>query len=433
MPLLNFDTSKMPKGKSASFFKGNKPLNLILGIGALVAVIGFGSTLAANINIGTGPIEFGQGIAQTTSCDDSIVLTPTATFVNAPTAQGGEFTRQVGAVGSANFEVSDKTGLYIGQLISSPTLGSGNRITSIGQTSEVDSISGYVDFPNPTTVWFIEFSGGSQYQGPTDETMTFAGGNDFFFSSLTLTGVDSTDQSGPSKGCAGKNFLFKLYKEDGTLIATTYKIYVDADGNFSSSEGEISATRAGHEDSTATLSFNSPSVLSSDVYRITIESSETTFAVFSPSISTTPQTIIVNPVLHLIPTLHPNTGVCTDNEIPGWIRLVAPNSNVYISIYTYSYDSNRDTTLKVYDAAGNFITWNDDAEYPESEQITTDSYAVDEAVAPGPNDVHSALTFLATAGTTYYVGLADCEGDGNSGMPESANVNVGYYYSTNAP
>ena len=125
----------MPKGKSASFFKGNKPLNLILGIGALVAVIGFGSTLAANINIGTGPIEFGQGIAQTTSCDDSIVLTPTATFVNAPTAQGGEFTRQVGAVGSANFEVSDKTGLYIGQLISSPTLGSGNRITSIGQTS----------------------------------------------------------------------------------------------------------------------------------------------------------------------------------------------------------------------------------------------------------------------------------------------------------
>ena len=89
MPLLNFDTSKMPKGKSASFFKGNKPLNLILGIGALVAVIGFGSTLAANINIGTGPIEVGQGVAQTTSCDHNILVTPYSTFVNA--TGGGEF------------------------------------------------------------------------------------------------------------------------------------------------------------------------------------------------------------------------------------------------------------------------------------------------------------------------------------------------------
>ena len=64
--------------------KARKKLRVILGIGALAAVTGIGSTLAANISLnGGGNVEFGQGVATTAACDDDITLTPVSTFSNA--------------------------------------------------------------------------------------------------------------------------------------------------------------------------------------------------------------------------------------------------------------------------------------------------------------------------------------------------------------
>ena len=63
--------------------KSRKKLRVILGIGALAAVTGLGSTLAANISLnGGGNVEFGQGVATTAACDDDITLTPVSTFSN---------------------------------------------------------------------------------------------------------------------------------------------------------------------------------------------------------------------------------------------------------------------------------------------------------------------------------------------------------------
>ena len=71
--------------------KSRKKLRVILGIGALAAVTGLGSTLAANISLnGGGNVEFGQGVATTAACDDTITLTPVSTFVNS--AYAGEST-----------------------------------------------------------------------------------------------------------------------------------------------------------------------------------------------------------------------------------------------------------------------------------------------------------------------------------------------------
>ena len=57
----------------------------VVGIFLLV-----GSTLASNINLGSGQsVEFGQGVAITAACDDQIVLTPIVSFVNSP--GGGSF------------------------------------------------------------------------------------------------------------------------------------------------------------------------------------------------------------------------------------------------------------------------------------------------------------------------------------------------------
>ena len=49
----------------------------------LSSVLALGSTLASNISLnGGGNVEFGQGVAQTTACDDQIILTPYSSFVN---------------------------------------------------------------------------------------------------------------------------------------------------------------------------------------------------------------------------------------------------------------------------------------------------------------------------------------------------------------
>ena len=63
--------------------KARKKLRVILGIGALAAVTGIGSTLAANISLnGGGNVEFGQGVATTAACDGNVTLTPVSTFSN---------------------------------------------------------------------------------------------------------------------------------------------------------------------------------------------------------------------------------------------------------------------------------------------------------------------------------------------------------------
>jgi len=84
MEILKFENSSRPVRKKSSSSK------VMLGLAGIAAVALLGSTLAANISLNSGTgVEFGQGVALTTACDDSITSTPTATFVNA--ANGGGF------------------------------------------------------------------------------------------------------------------------------------------------------------------------------------------------------------------------------------------------------------------------------------------------------------------------------------------------------
>jgi hypothetical protein len=84
MTLLNFETTN-PTQKG-----GKKGLKIVLGMGALVGTIALGSTLAASVNLNSGsPVEFGQGVAQTTACDGNVVITPYSQFVNEE--NGGSF------------------------------------------------------------------------------------------------------------------------------------------------------------------------------------------------------------------------------------------------------------------------------------------------------------------------------------------------------
>jgi len=59
--------------------RGKNPAGFI-GAGIMVAVMGLSSTLAGTITIGTGTVEFGQGVVNTAACDSTLTVTPTSSY-----------------------------------------------------------------------------------------------------------------------------------------------------------------------------------------------------------------------------------------------------------------------------------------------------------------------------------------------------------------
>ena len=86
MEILKFENAPAPR--QATKKKSN--LKSLAGLATVAAVAVLGSTLAANISLGTGStIEFGQGVQVTSACDSSITLSPKVIFSN--TSGGGVF------------------------------------------------------------------------------------------------------------------------------------------------------------------------------------------------------------------------------------------------------------------------------------------------------------------------------------------------------
>ena len=83
--ILNLSESGAPKPQKS------RAVRAVFGAALIAGVATLSSTLAANININSGPVEFGQGVAQTVSCGDSevpIIVTPSSSFTN---SDGGAF------------------------------------------------------------------------------------------------------------------------------------------------------------------------------------------------------------------------------------------------------------------------------------------------------------------------------------------------------
>lgn len=78
MEILNLGGLNEPSERPSK-----KKLKVVIGIGVLAGVMGFGSTLAASITLNAGSsVEFGQGVQLVAACDSAITVTPTSTFVN---------------------------------------------------------------------------------------------------------------------------------------------------------------------------------------------------------------------------------------------------------------------------------------------------------------------------------------------------------------
>ena len=84
--LIDFDGSTPSK----SVRKNKTSVRGLVAVAGVAVVAVLGSTLAANISLNSGPIEFGQGVAVATACDtDGITTTPRSTFANS--SGGGSF------------------------------------------------------------------------------------------------------------------------------------------------------------------------------------------------------------------------------------------------------------------------------------------------------------------------------------------------------
>ena len=85
MEILKFDNAPQ---KSAR--KNKSSVRGLVAVAGFAAVAVLGSTLAANITLNSGAIEFGQGVAVATACDsDGITAVPRSVFANA--ASAGQF------------------------------------------------------------------------------------------------------------------------------------------------------------------------------------------------------------------------------------------------------------------------------------------------------------------------------------------------------
>ena len=102
MEILKFENAPAPR-KSAPK-KSN--LKSLAGLATVAAVAVLGSTLAANISLGSGSaLEFGQGVQTTAACDSSITISPKVSFVNS--ASNPQF--MLSTVSFSNLDASSTT------------------------------------------------------------------------------------------------------------------------------------------------------------------------------------------------------------------------------------------------------------------------------------------------------------------------------------
>jgi hypothetical protein len=275
MSILNLDG---PSGRNFG-----KPFKVVLGIGALAAVVAIASTLAANISINSGPVEFGQGVAQTTACDDSIMVAPRSTFINTSNSETSTLRSfPVGAAGPDSIIVLPADGefFYPGMQF---------YITIDGESSQIDLVvtevseilelvpMGETSTPTNISAPYEFLDGFSQAYEITLAQSIFGfwtlaeatvGASGFQFSGVDVSDIDATEGK-----CRGKTFTLKAYGETETAALAEYSVYV-GETVFLSANGSIESTNPGTSSSSFSLDFNAPRISASSVYKITIESSD---------------------------------------------------------------------------------------------------------------------------------------------------------------
>ncbi len=258
MEFLNIASDGEKSPKKFKKYRG------FIGIGVIAAAVGLGSTLAANININAGPVEFGQGVAQTVSCsgDESVIVTPATSFTNAPAS----VTREATFYGGDTFTVSSTSDLSVGMVLNIPT----NPEYVITEINGLEVRMSYQG-PNEGTVFPVTF----YPSRGTEKTVTtvLSSGNDGEYdvgtSSMVVNEIGLEPGmlvSGP--GISTNTVVVLVDAADGT--------YLELSKDTTYSSGELTFTNSGQssfELSDITVS-NIPDTCTNKVFTIKIYDNE---------------------------------------------------------------------------------------------------------------------------------------------------------------
>lgn len=247
MSLLDFEGEKRP-----SRFR-LKPAKVFIALGSVCAMV-LGYTFAGNITLNDNQaVEFGQGMVRTVACDqDGLTLTPYSAFIN----------------GDSNFTpitlTANSNGLESGRVLYS--------IESLYSIKIGDSVqgSGIPEDSFITNITGAYFAINNSYSEEiTSRTLTISRPpGRFLLNAIELADIDA-------ENCANKALTIKVYNSTSSSSLATYEVF--SNGNeVTSVSGQIEISFDNEGEAAIFLTIEEPTVAATDVYRITIESTDQT-------------------------------------------------------------------------------------------------------------------------------------------------------------
>lgn len=226
MSILNLNT---PQGGN---FGGKKKAKMWMGAGLLAAVLGVGSTLAANITINSpeGTSEFGQGVTQTIYCGSedgaTVKVTPASAYTNSSATKSFTINTLTPSSSSGTITAINPVTLYGYNSSNLPTLTlSSNTTSKVGwwYNSTSNGTTPMSTQPSFETVYavnsagyyFVEraSNGGYKTLGSSNTAGTLGIKisdelSNFKLGKVTISNIPSA--------CSGVNFVLSSYGSSGT-------------------------------------------------------------------------------------------------------------------------------------------------------------------------------------------------------------------------
>lgn len=329
MSILNLNS---PEGSKTG---SKKSVKMWLGAGLVVAVLGIGSTLAANISInGADNTEFGQGVTKTVYCgadneeEENITVTPLSKYVNssyewrvtsaavqavAENSFMAHFATSVYSNSSSDFiasavqtkVVNGRTGVWLTKKGSESgiTVATNQDETTFTTQQRTDYVFSQANTTRSSVRGFYKVNGtldekiviAPAIAARSEQRERHENPGDFYFKGIVISDIPDN--------CEGKNFIISGYDEESTDAQTLINpssgsdiseitalwtgngstaprvsrdrtIFVDISGNVSASQtsDKLSLLFGG-----ATQTY----LQTDDLYRLVVETQENTLGGFS--------------------------------------------------------------------------------------------------------------------------------------------------------
>ncbi|CAB4576094.1 unannotated protein [freshwater metagenome] len=289
MSLLNLNSSegRSPRGKKSS--------RVWMGFGLIIAVLGLGSTFAANITLNTpeGTTEFGQGVTQTVYCggSQSVTVAPTSSYSNTSSVykirvvipkSSNSLVPSSGSISTNKQTINSKDGSVPRWTSRSSTI-SGWWVTSPTATTTINSSLASAN--GSSSIYFVpedgssgKFRAGDKSDSWVEYSVQFAEES----SSFKLGGVVITDIP---EECEGVNFVLSSFGSTGSaqtlvsdvsLVAATWT----GSGSVAPSKSRKCFTSTGSNitgsqtDQSLEFTISNGLLAANDVAKIIIETQE---------------------------------------------------------------------------------------------------------------------------------------------------------------